>query len=640
MQEQVVTNKLQFGPGLGPEDEMWPCWRTLLLDPVAGSVSVNRGWDLAWERARWSDAANQRIEHLSVRLYRDEVLIGPRWTPGSADGCAGCAEARDRIGRDHPLAAQPDQPRERSAIRVPVIDILAGIVIDDLVDHPLRPGELLALGVHQAVRHRILRTFHCPVCRRPRLAADPGQPPARPRLHSRAADPSNPTRGRVPTALLQRNRLRAAVVDQRFGPVREILRESRSPFAMSMAFLPEATTMGYGRAVNFATSEPIAALEAYERLAGFPHEAPVVANRAFAELGDAAVDPTTLGQYSAEQLAHPRCRVTRYSPETHMDWVWGHDLATGEATLVPADIGFYQYEYRHGLDRLEARRHPASEAKRFFHQSSSGCALGSSYEEAALHSLLELAERDAFLLCWYRAAMLPRIRAASVRSATSHLIMDLIEARGFELHLLAAADDLKIPTVWALAVNARHSFPATFSAAGSSVEPESAVLGALWELAQVLTDPHDWERAEVERMAEDPWRVTHIEDHIRLYTLPERRARVTRVLGGANVDLDQAFPGWPDCLTEAADGDVLGALRYVAGLFADAGLDRIVLVDQSTSEHRDLGLAVMLAVVPGITPMCFGYAEQRFENLPRLAHAAMNPGTGDTVPPYDPHPFP
>ena len=147
----------------------------------------------------------------------------------------------------------------------------------------------------------------------------------------------------------------SACVDDRFGPVRAILRESRTPFAMSMAVVPDAPAMGHGRARTFAETEPVAVLEAYERLGGFPYDIPVLTDRAYTDVAEHAVDPATLGRYTDEQLAHPTSRVTPHTADTPMDWVWGHDLDDGRALLVPADHAFYQYEYAFRRDRRAAR---------------------------------------------------------------------------------------------------------------------------------------------------------------------------------------------------------------------------------------------------------------------------------------------
>ena len=629
-------------------DDAWREALEPLVRTAPGGVSLGHGWDLSRERDHWRRAADRRTEHLSVRIHDDEVVIGPRWVPGTDAGCAGCAEVRSRVAVSHPLVDDLAESCSRPAPRRPLLLPMLATALEHLAERPLRPGELYAVGRQSVRRHRVPRSFDCPVCAPAPAARAAGRtpaplPPVPPEplvLRSRPASPQDPTRGTGGSRLLRPGALRERLVDARYGPVLEVLRESRAPFAMSMAAAPDSIAMGYGRAFTFAEAESVAVLEAYERLAGFPHESPVLTRLAHRDVRDLALDPATLGRYTPEQLAHPSCKVMPSSADTPMDWVWGHDLDTGEPRLVPADIGFYQYDYRYRLARHAARARGAAPRRHFFHESSSGCALGSTLEEAALHSLLELAERDAFLISWHRAVPLPSIEPSTVTDPVSRRLLALVESRGFDTHLLVATQDIDVPVVWAMAVNRTGGFPATFSAAGSGTRPESAVRAALWELGQIVTDPVDWDREPVEAMLDDPWRVEVLDDHLRLHTLPEKRDRVTAVLGGPGTGLRDAFPGWPEKLERAAAGDVRGALEYVRGLYAAAGLDRIVLVDQSTRDHADLGTAVAKAVVPGIVPMCFGHAQQRLAGLPRLAAAlAGTPGELGSVP-YDPHPFP
>jgi ribosomal protein S12 methylthiotransferase accessory factor len=630
-----------------------PQLRAQWLRPLAtfqrvtgGLVSLGLGWDLDWERDQWQVATAAGSRHLSVRILPAEVQIGPQWVPGTDSGCASCAELRSRIAVNHPLAGALAHRCGPGGPARPLLPELLAVALTFLARQPLASGELYAVGVRSARRHRVPRSFACPVCApAPTVLLWPEPPdaavvPTRP-LRSHPADPDNPARAADTGRRLSGPTLRSRLVDPRFGPVLQVMRERRTPFAMSMAVAPDSVAMGYGRAGTFGEAEPVAVLEAYERMAGFPHDTPLVADRSFQEVAEYAVDPAKLGRYTPRQLAHPHCRVMPSTAQTPMDWVWGHDIDTGLPRLVPAEVGFYQYDYLYRRDRHAGRRGAAGLRRYFFFESSSGCALGSNATEAALHSLLELAERDAFLLSWHRGTPLPVIAISSIQDLTSRRLLQLISARGFQTHLLVATQDVDVPVVWALAVNRRQPYPACFSSAGSGIDPASAVRGALWEVAQLVTDQVPVSRAEIEPMLDDPWLVGTMEDHYRRYTLPELLDRVTAVVGSRQVALDEAFPGWPRDLLRQAGGDLLGALRYVRARFADAGLDQIVLVDQSTREHRDLGLAVVKAVVPGILPMCFGQANQRLVGLPRLdaALAAGKPAAERSAP-YEPHPFP
>ncbi|UFQ14047.1 MULTISPECIES: TOMM precursor leader peptide-binding protein [Streptomyces] len=637
--------RVEAGPGL-TADPGRTAHLVAMLHPLAertgATVSVNAGWDLAWETAQWAAAARAHRPHLSVRLLGAEALVGPLWVPGTPSGCAGCAEARLRIAADHPLVEEFEVPCRLPGDESPFLPELLEAAVRSLLDTLPAPGELRAVGGPRSGRHRVRRSLACPVCGGPpAVPVDVSCPPPRWQPASRPAEPHNPVRSLRGRTLLDRSSLREQVVDPRFGPVLGVIRDTNAPFAMSSAVHPDAKAWGYGRAPHFDRSEPLAVLEVYERLAGFPHHGAVLTDTPYEDLRDRALDPASLGQYTPQQLAHPMSRVLPGDATTPRDWVWGHRLRDGEPLLVPAEVGFYQYEYTERMARHRARRAPADRRRRHFQpESSSGCALGASLEEATLHSLFELAERDAFLLAFHRARPLPAVDPRSLDDPVSRMLLDSIEARGYDAHLLVITQDIGIPAVWALAVHREGGFPATWSAAGSGIDPADAVRGALWELAQLVREPVDWERADAERLLADPYQVDVLKDHYVLYSLPQTLPRITSVLGGPAVGLDEAFPGAAERFRSEAGGDVLGALRWTERLFAAAGLDTVVVVDQTTREHADLGLAVAKAVVPGIVPMCFGHAQQRLTGLPRLERALAEEGRSGATAPYDPHPFP
>jgi ribosomal protein S12 methylthiotransferase accessory factor len=632
-----------YGPATAdPRDASWLEALEPLFAAATGTVAVNRGWDLAWETGHLRRSAAAGREHLSARLYADEVIVGPRWVPGTDSGCAGCAEVRERAVREHPLLADLAVPTALPSPGQPLLPEIVAAAAANLAEHPLRPGELCAIGTGAVRRHRVPRSFFCPLCAE-RRQPGPDRRPEPLALRSRPAADTDPTRAADGVRLVARHALRDRLVDDRYGPVQAVLRESGAPFAMTMAVLPDAPAWGHGRGLTFGETEPVAIIEGYERLGGFPFEAPVLMDLAYEDIAEIALDPVLLGTHTEQQLNHRTSRVLPFDHSTRMDWTWGHDLGTGEPRLVPAEAGFYQYEYRHKLDRRAARaarRRDPRENKKHFYDSSSGCAAGSCLEEAALHSLLELAERDAFLLSWHKQVPLPEIEHASITDPESRAMIDLIHARDFDIHILVATQDIDLPIVWTLAVNRSGVLPAAFCSGGSGANPASAIRGALREVAQLVTDPVDPDTSDIEPFLADPWNLEELVHHPRLYMHPDTLPRMTTVLGGPRVGVGDAFPDWPDRLRRAAGGDVRGALDHVRGLFAAAGLDTVILVDQTTREHADAGISIAKAVVPGILPVTFGHAQQRLQGLRRLADALAGTPQADREIPYDPHPFP
>ncbi|MEU6232278.1 YcaO-like family protein [Kitasatospora sp. NPDC047058] len=603
--------------------------------------SVSDGWDTEAERAAWTAARDAGVPLLSVRVFPDEVQIGPLWDPaGPAPSCAGCAEARERlaapIAHGHPIVREWRARRSGTGAS-PLLPLLARAAL--AAGTPLAPGELLSVRPGGLRRHRITRYHACPVCGdagmpHDRTDAPPVRTPEPLVLADRPSPSPLPLRER-PGLPMPADELHRRTVDARFGPFVGVQRETQAPFAMSNAVMPGGPVgSGHGRGVTYRESDPVAILEMYERIGGFPYgTGRVVRDLPYQGIGLPALDPAALGGHTARQLAHPSCRVLPYAPDAPTDWVWGHRIPTGEPVLVPAEVGFYQY-------RLERE----GDKKIHFLESSSGCALGASLEEAALHALFEVTERDAFLLAWHRRRPLPAIDPASVRRERSRELIGLIRSRGYDVHLLAASQDIPLPSVWVLAVHRDGLFPASYSAAGTHPDPEAAVEAGLWELAQLVHERVPFDPAAVERMITDPFEVRVLDDHYQLYKRPELLPRVTEVLGGPVVRLDEAFPGWPDALRPAAGAqpDVRASLETVLGLYADAGLDTAIVVDQSTRDHRDLGLAAAKVIVPGTLPMTFGHANQRLLGLTRLTDGLLvdgRPVTADDLP-LDPHPFP
>ncbi|WP_370147078.1 TOMM precursor leader peptide-binding protein [Streptacidiphilus sp. EB129] len=618
-------------------------------------VAISGGYDSRWETYALMIARERGTALLSVRATSPEILIGPLWSPDGDSGCAGCAQIRDtdRRSTNHtharprpavtPAEGLPALPPHTSGPAPAILPPALSQLLAELLDRArlqLAPGELLSLAPDGTLRrHRVPRSFRCAVCGGgPDLRAGRPAEPPRPRvLASRPTTAAIPVRGEPPFGL-DPDRMRGALADPRFGPVIRMQRHGLAGMAMAETSLLGARFAGHGRGMTFRHAEAVGCLEAFERSGGYPHVAPVVFNTTARRLGDRALDLPGLGHCTAQQMASPLSRLMPFDDDTPMDWVWGHQLGSGQPLLVPAELGFYQYGYSAPSEAPEDARRT-----HFFNESSSGSALGGSYEEATLHSLFELAERDAFLLSWHRGRPLPRIAPTEISDRECLLLIRQIEHLGYDVHLLAATVDLAVPVVWVLAMRRDGRMPASFNSAGSGADPVQAAKSALWEVSQQVTFGLNWDVEALRPAVSDPWLVDELLDHQRRYAYPELLPRIEAMLGGPPVGLAEAFPGWPGDFTSAAQGDVTEALRLVAELFREAGLDRIVVVDQSTPEHTAAGLSSVKAVVPGIVPMCFGQANQRLAGLPRLVHTLADAhGTPprDEDFPFDPHPFP
>jgi ribosomal protein S12 methylthiotransferase accessory factor len=591
----------------------------------------------------------------SVHLTAQAVLLGP-WG-GAADAGAACGVC---------LAMRRQRLRtrtEREALETGTGTTAAGhwpVLSDHVVDAAWSLHRLIASG---SARHTPLgadaalprvteldletlrvRTFPlvpepmCPYCRpfteeAELQAADlaaPAPPASRPkpgpddyRLR-RPADYPLPVKGLAnPVCGMLGGGTWTDVTSPTTAPV------AGSVFMRGYAGLTDVTWSG--QATSFARSRDLAFLEGLERYAGTHrrHRAPVV-TASFDDLGERALDPRTCGVYAPRTYAEDPM-VQPFDPARPMPWVGGWSLRDERPVLVPARLVYYS---------------AGTPADNFVFECSNGCATGGSLEEAVLFGLLELIERDAFLLGWYGALPLPEIDLASVRDPRVRTMVARAALQGYDVHVFDNRVDLPLPVVTGLAVR-RDDGPGTLAfAAGASFDPEAAVESAVSEILTYI--PHlprqVAERpAELAAMAADFDLVRRLPDHAALFGLPAMRHHARSYLAPPRTAAaDELFADWLG--RRPRTGDLRDDLLFLRDLLAGAGCD-VIAVDQTTPEQRRIGLRTVATLAPGLLPIDFGWQRQRALHMPRLRTAAHRAGLVAAPLPMTalrrvPHPFP
>ncbi len=140
-----------------------------------GMVTAHVGFDLDFEGRQLAAAGREDRPLLSIRVGPDEALIGPLWLPGRGSACAGCAEARIRLAVDHPLLSRADVNASPRSGWPAALAVLVEVGVDHLGRNPLKPGDMLRVGLTETRRHRVVRSIACPLCG-PRPAATISRP--------------------------------------------------------------------------------------------------------------------------------------------------------------------------------------------------------------------------------------------------------------------------------------------------------------------------------------------------------------------------------------------------------------------------------------------------------------------------------
>jgi ribosomal protein S12 methylthiotransferase accessory factor len=388
-----------------------------------------------------------------------------------------------------------------------------------------------------------------------------------------------------------------------------------------------------GHANNFNQSMKIGMLEGLERYSGLlPRGRKMTVRDSLGNLGDDALDPRTCGLYHPNfYLKKPQYKP--FTPELEFTWVWGYSLTEQRPILVPKQMVYYM-DYT-TPDTL------------FVQDCSSGCAAGSSLEEAILFGLLELIERDSFLISWFAQLALPRIDPWSCRNTELLQVLDRIELMGCDVHLLDMRLDLKVPSVMCFTRRRDDRFGSFVLAAGASLDPEDAIRGALCEVASYLPSAENRVARREEKLREviqDYSRLDNMEDHSLLYGLPEMAAQTEFLL--SNPKLGSVNEIYGDWLSEKPrHTDLLDDLNFCIAQLKSVGLEQIIVVDQTAPEQERLGLKTVCVIVPGLIPIDFSYDRQRIYDLPRMFTVPRTAGFRQTdLRPEElnvlPHPFP
>jgi ribosomal protein S12 methylthiotransferase accessory factor len=569
-----------------------------------------------------------------------EGVVGPLVRPG-APGCSQCADLRQLIaGRDRKemwelqqrLASQGGKPRDAWASRTGLLQVAqllvaeAQRVLQGSQAHSEEHVFFINLNTLKCSRHFILPNPLCQVCGRlPDDSATAAHISLQPSPKVSADSYRCRPMGELKKVLVK------DYLDYRTGVMNGKMVDLVASFADASVNLPlftedESTA---GRTHSYADSELTAILEGLERYCGVePRGKRKVIRDSFRNLADQALNPVKVGLHAKEQYARPDFPFKPFDPDLTMDWVWGYSFLQERPILVPELLAYYSSGCGHS----------------FVYETSNGCALGGSLEEAIFYGILEVVERDSFLMTWYTQLPIPRLDPYSANDQELRLMIERLRAvTGYDVYLFNSTMEYGIPSVWTLAKNRKQKGVNLICAAGAHPDPVRAVKSSLHEIACLLLtidEKFEANREKYVQMLHDPSLVQKMEDHSMLYSLPEAEGRLQFLLDENRPlrTFDEEFK------QKARHADLTDDLKELLQAFRRFSLD-VIVVDQTTPEILRNGLYCVKVLIPGMLPMTFGHHFTRLTGLERVLRVpaelgyAKQPLTFEQLNPH-PHPFP
>lgn len=255
----------------------------------------------------------------------------------------------------------------------------------------------------------------------------------------------------------------------------------------------------------------------------------------------------------------------KYQHSEEIEWVEGYSLTREVTILVPAEAVF----------------HPYSRHNQLFRTNTNGLAVGNALEEAIVHGLMEVIERDAWSL--FEAGRLQG-RGLELSGCSSPMVRSMLEKlakAGIGVYAKDITSDIGIPTVAVAIDDELTKDPALLSlGVGTHLVAEIAALRALTEAVQSrLTTIHGTREDTVK--AEFARRIGY-----------ERMKRINR----------RWFSPCPQMvsleeLRSFSGKDFLEDIRYTLDRLVSAGLREVIVVDLTRGET---GIPAVRVIVPGL----------------------------------------
>jgi putative methanogenesis marker protein 1 len=232
---------------------------------------------------------------------------------------------------------------------------------------------------------------------------------------------------------------------------------------------PGAITVYNGKGATKEQAKVSAIMEALERYSGEVR-------------GDRIVRKGVEDMLSADNALDPRELILPARSAMHLmyqtvAWVQGFDLQEEEDIWVPASAVFHPYSS--SLDMP------------LFRTNTNGLASGNAMEEAIVHGLCEVVERDAWSICEARRRVMGEV-GPPPQDEMIRPMMEKFTSQGIEVHLKDLTSEVGLPTFAAAADDARLQDPALLCLGmGTHLNPRITVIRALTEVAQSrLTQIH------------------------------------------------------------------------------------------------------------------------------------------------------
>jgi ribosomal protein S12 methylthiotransferase accessory factor len=257
-----------------------------------------------------------------------------------------------------------------------------------------------------------------------------------------------------------------------------------------------------------------------------------------------------------------------YSAEKDLEWVWGCELVANEEMLVPACAVYHPFRQNGAF---------------LFNTHTNGIAAGNTIEEAVIHGLAEVVERDAWSIARYSVQYCDALYLEDNPGNDFIIkIFEKFDAADIELVAKDITTDIGIPVVAAFSRDLVHETMVPIDGFGAHLDPRVAMVRALLEIATTRA------------LFFQKYGIEGLKEGATAYLRQGEEYEDSRFYAYNQKGLAELEAGYTD--------DILKDFHIYREKLAAAGLDKIIAVNLT---RADVNIPTVRMIVPGAETYCF-----------------------------------
>lgn len=238
--------------------------------------------------------------------------------------------------------------------------------------------------------------------------------------------------------------------------------------------------LNFGHGVSFKNPEEAmkkSIFEAFERKFAKVYDEKSLIYASYNEVKNKAVNPHVFSLPDKEEHKN-KLPYVKYTHNLKLHWKECMQVVKGtlKPVLIPASLIYSRYSWKNQKERIAPTLSP-------------GIAAHVNYRSSFLSGLLEIIERDAFMLAWLKKLSFPKISFSISDLESGADAFEHISALGFKTTFIDITSDVGIPVVLTIIKNPSLKLNGTmFFGLGCSLNPYQAVQKSFMEALQGMSN--------------------------------------------------------------------------------------------------------------------------------------------------------